>query len=637
MSNNYLPSLYQQFIYKGRYARWNEEFGRREELPETIFRYFEFFQIHLKDKYGYLVPKELRTWLEGLVLDLQVMPSMRALMTAGPALKRENMAGYNCSYLPIDDSKAFDEVLYILMNGTGVGFGVEQKHVNQLAVIPDEIHKSNTIIYVADSKEGWARALRELIALLYAGREPSFDVSKVRLAGSPLKTFGGRASGPEPLLELFRFVIAIFKHACGRKLTTLECHDIVCKIAEIVVVGGVRRSALISLSDISDDNMRSAKVGQWWINNGQRALANNSAVYVVPPDMQTFMSEWYSLYESKSGERGIFNRAAAIRQMARFGRRELDFDFGTNPCGEALLRPYQTCNLSEVIVRSTDTGHTLADKVRAAAILGTWQSTLDEFKYIRKKWSEIEQEERLLGVSLSGVFDNAFLLDHDKAPKLLSHLRELAVHTNVIMAKALGINSSVGVTLNKPSGTVSQLVDCASGCHARHSDYYIRTVRGDKKDPLTQFLIDQNIPFEDCVMQPNSTVVFSFPQKAPINSKTRHTLTAIEHLEIYKMYKENWCEHNPSITVTVREEEWLEVGAWVYKNINDVIGLTFLPHTEHTYRQAPYQDSTEEEYNKLKTSMPEVLNWDIFKDYEKEDNTVASQELACAAGFCEIV
>lgn len=630
-------NLYQQFIYKSRYARWNEEVGRREELIETIDRYFNFFTVHLREKYNYIIPIEQKEWLRQLVLTYEVMPSMRALMTAGPALKRENMAGYNCSFIPIDDAKAFDEILYVLMNGTGVGFSVEQIHVNKLGIIPDEIHKTDTTVIVQDSKEGWGKAVRELIALLYAGQEPSFDISKVRKAGERLKTFGGRASGPGPLVELFKFIIVIFKQATGRKLTSLECHDIVCKAAEAVIVGGVRRSALISLSDLSDNSMQGAKSGQWWINNSQRALANNSAVYNYTPDMATFFPEWCSLYESKSGERGIFNRDATKKQMLRFGRREIEHTFGTNPCGEALLRPYQTCNLTEVIIKPYDTKESFLKKVEAATILGTWQSTLDEFKYLRKKWSEIEKEERLLGVSLSGIFDNPLFVDISKSGVLLNDGRSLAIKTNSNIAKQIGINASVGITLNKPSGTVSQLVDCASGCHARHSEYYIRTVRGDKLDPLTTFLIDNNIPHEDCVLNPKSTVVFSFPHKSPRGAITRHQLDAIKHLEIYKLYKEHWCEHNPSITITVREKEWLEVGAWVYKNIENVIGLTFLPHTEHSYQQAPYQDCTKEEYEKLLNLLPEKLNWELLKEYEKEDNTVASQELACAAGYCEIV
>lgn len=631
---NSLPTVYQQFIHKSRYARWDEELGRREEWNETVARYFNFFEEHLKDKYDYKVPLEQRQWLESMVLNLKAMPSMRAIMTAGPALKRENMAGFNCSYLPVDNTRAFDEILYILMNGTGVGFSVESKYVQKLPCIPDELHPTDTAIVVADSKLGWASSLRELIALLYAGKVPNWDTSRVRPAGERLKTFGGRASGPEPLRNLFGFTVEVFNRAKGRKLSTLECHDIVCKIAEVVVVGGVRRSALVSLGDINDDQIRRAKIGQWWIDNPQRALANNSWVANSRPSMETFFSEWYSLYESKSGERGLFSRYGAINQMIRNGaRRDTEYEFGSNPCLELLLRPMQTCNLSEVVMRYNDNLNDLSEKIKAATILGTWQSTLDNFRFIRKQWSDNQKEERLLGVSLTGIYD--WLPDNDLGE--LEKLKHIAIDVNKEEAYKLGINSSTGITCVKPSGTVSQLVDSSSGMHPRHSEYYIRTVRGDIKDPLTQFLVDQNIPCEPDHLAPKSTVVFSFPIKSPEGAICRRHLDAIEQLENYKELQNGFCEHKPSVTINVKEQEWLNVGAWVYNNIDDVIGVSFLPDAEHSYKQAPYQDCTKEEYELAQSKMPQTINWNDLREYEREDNTVASQELACAAGFCEII
>lgn len=632
MFNKYLPTVYQQFIYKSRYARWVEELSRREEWPETVTRFFDFFTEHLREKYRYKVPVEQRKWLESMVLNLKAMPSMRAIMTAGLALKRENMAGFNCSYLPIDDPRAFDEILYILMNGTGVGFSVENHNIQKLPIVPDSIHPTETVIVVSDSKIGWASSLRELIALLYVGKEPKWDTSKVRPAGSRLKTFGGRASGPEPLQDLFKFVVEIFKKAIGRKLTTLECHDIVCKIAEIVVVGGVRRSALASLGDLNDDLMRRAKIGQWWIDNPQRALANNAWVAVERPTMDIFMPEWASLYESRAGERGMFSRYGAIKHIQKNGRRDIATTYGSNPCHEILLLPNQTCNLSEVVLRLGDTEQEVYEKLKAASIFGTWQSTLDNFRFIRKKWSDNQQEERLLGVSLTGFCDWG-----PENATFLQNMKECAILTNKEEAEKLGINASVATTAVKPSGTVSQLTDASSGMHARHSPHYVRTVRGDKKDPLTHFLIDKGIPWENDLMSPMNTVVFSFPIKSPDGAICRNNLTAIDQLEMYKHLQDNYCEHKPSVTINVKEHEWLEVGAWVYKNIDDVIGVSFLPDTEHSYRQAPYQDITEEQYKETMSTFPTEINWEELKEYEKEDNTVGSQEYACSSGFCEIV
>ena len=578
--SNILPTSYQEFIHLSRYSRWLPDKERRETWEETVGRYFDFFTEHLKEMYDFRLTDSLRKELEWAVLDLEIMPSMRCLMTAGEALKRENIAGYNCSYVAVNRVHAFDEILYILMNGTGVGFSVETQHVSQLPIIADEFHHTETTITVADSKLGWAKGLKELIGMLYIGQIPRWDLSKIRPAGSPLKTFGGRASGPEPLESLFNFAVNIFKNAPGRKLSSIECHDLVCKIAEVVVVGGVRRSALISLSNLSDDRMRHAKTGQWWNTEPQRALANNSACYTEKPDIGTFMDEWKSLYDSKSGERGIFNRESAINQAGKNERRNIEHEFGTNPCSEIILRSREFCNLSEVVVRPTDTRETLLEKVRLATILGTIQSTLVNFKYVSSVWKNNCEEERLLGVSLTGIMDNKLLngrgLDH-ALPCILQDLKNEAIKINKEFAKKIGINQSVAITCVKPSGTVSQLVDAASGIHARHNPYYIRTVRGDKKDPLTKMMIDMGFPVEDDTINPSHTSVFSFPMKCNGTSIFRTDMTAIDQLELWKVYQENWCEHKPSVTISVKENEWLEVGAWVYKHFDMMSGVSFLP------------------------------------------------------------
>jgi ribonucleoside-diphosphate reductase alpha chain len=634
-----LPSLYQEFIHKSRYARWLWEENRRENWDETVARYFNFFDEHVKEMTGYTITAEERKQLEEAVLNLDIMPSMRCLMTAGEALKRENVSGYNCSYVAVDSPRSFDEILYVLMNGTGVGFSVESKYVGQLPVIPDELFPTDTTILVADSKLGWAKALKELIHLLYAGQIPKWDLSKVRPAGAPLKVFGGRASGPAPLNDLFNFAVATFKKAAGRRLTTLECHDIVCKIAEIVVVGGVRRSALISLSDLSDDRMRHAKSGDWWKENVQRALANNSYVGKEKPEPGIFMREWLSLYESRSGERGIFSRTASKKQAEKYGRRDPDHDFGTNPCSEIILRSREFCNLTEVVVRGDDTPETLKHKVKLATILGTFQSTLTNFKYLSKKWRENCEEERLLGVSLTGIMDNEFTNGKTieiKLPDLLEGLREEAVKTNKLWAAKLGIPVSAAITCVKPSGTVSQLVDSASGIHARHSPYYIRTVRADKKDPLAVMMKEMGFPVEDDVTKPDHTYVFSFPQKSPEHAVFRKDMSAIEQLELWLTYQRHWCEHKPSITVSVKEEEWMSVGAWVYEHFDEMSGVSFLPFSDHVYKQAPYQDCTMEEYEALAAKMPKIVNWMDLAKYEKQDTTTGTQELACVAGGCEI-
>ena len=640
MPNNYLPTSYQEFIHLSRYSRWLPEKSRRETWDETVARYFDFFTEHLKDTVDFNLTKSLRNELEQAVLGLRVMPSMRCVMTAGEALKRENIAGYNCSYVAVDRPQAFDEILYILMNGTGVGFSVERQYVNELPSIADEFHTTDTTITVADSKMGWAKALKELVGMLYIGQIPRWDLSKIRPAGAPLKTFGGRASGPEPLESLFNFTVTIFQNAAGRKLTSLEAHDVVCKIAEVVVVGGVRRSALISLSNLSDDRMRHAKSGQWWNENAQRALANNSAAYSEKPDIGIFMDEWKALYDSKSGERGIFNRESAVWMASKNGRRNTeDHEFGTNPCSEIILRNREFCNLSEVVVRTSDTRESLLEKVRLATILGTFQSTLVNFKYISKAWQKNCEEERLLGVSLTGIMDCEVTNGkgpHGSLPAILTDLKNMAVKTNKEFAGKLGINQSVAVTCVKPSGTVSQLTDSASGIHARHNPYYIRTVRGDKKDPLTKMMTDVGFPVEDDVMNPSHTSVFSFPHKVDNGAVFRTDMTAIEQLGLWKTYQECWCEHKPSVTISVKENEWLEVGAWVYENFNYMSGVSFLPFSEHTYKQAPYQDCTQQEYQMLLDKMPKTVEWDKLAEYEQTDMTIGAQELACAAGFCEI-
>jgi ribonucleoside-diphosphate reductase alpha chain len=645
--SNYLPTDYQAFIHTSRYARWLEEENRRETWGETVSRYLT--KVVVPKTRDEIVVDDI----EEAILGLEIMPSMRALMTAGPALDRDNTAGYNCSYLPVDDPKSFDEAMFILLCGTGVGFSVERQYVSKLPEVPDQLFVAEDVIVVHDSKEGWAKSFRKLVAMLYAGEIPTWDTSKVRKAGAKLKTFGGRASGPGPLEDLFRFTVAMFKGAQGRKLSSIECHDLMCKIGEVVVVGGVRRSAMISLSNLSDDRMRHAKSGNWWENQGQRALANNSVAYTEKPDMETFMREWLSLVESKSGERGIFSRPASKKQANKSGRRNADYDFGTNPCSEIILRPYQFCNLTEVVVRATDTLEDLERKVTLATILGTIQSTYTHFPYLRKIWQKNTEEERLLGVSLTGIMDNLALsgaIDKDAGiawgfcgdenwglTQTLEHLKNVAVATNAEWAERLGIPASAAITCVKPSGTVSQLVDSASGIHARHSAYYIRTVRGDNKDPLTQFMKDQGIPNEPCVMKPETTTVFSFPQKSPQGAITRNDMTAIEQLSLWLTYQRNWCEHKPSVTVTVRDHEWLEVGAWVYKYFDEVSGVSFLPHSDHTYQQAPYQDCSEREYLDALALMPERIDWTKLSDYEKEDMTKSSQTFACSSGVCEIV
>jgi ribonucleoside-triphosphate reductase len=636
--SNMLPTPYQQFIHKSRYARWLDDEQRRENWDETVERYLKFMIYQVKGKHQFDLPAKDITDLRDAILSLEIMPSMRAMMTAGPALARDNICGYNCSYIPVDSPRSFDECMYILMCGTGVGFSVERENVDKLPVISDAMNESKTVIVVADSKPGWAKAYRELVALLYAGQIPQWDLSNIRPSGARLKTMGGRASGPGPLDDLFNFTTQMFKKAAGRRLYPIECHDLMCKIGEIVVVGGVRRSALISLSNLNDDQMRHAKAGQWWENEGQRALANNSVAYKHRPEMGTFMREWLALYDSKSGERGIFNREAADKQVGRNGRREQGHMWGTNPCSEIILRPYQFCNLSEVVVREQDSLDDLKRKVRLATILGTLQSTLTDFKYLRKVWKDNTEEERLLGVSLTGIMDHGVLSKTTDSKRWLEEMRQVAIDTNLKYANMLGIPQSSAITCVKPSGTVSQLVDAASGIHARHNGYYIRTVRGSNEDPLTQFLIEKGVHNEPDVMKPDTTTVFSFAMQSPIGATTRTETTAVDQLELWKTYAVNWCEHKPSITVSVKDHEWMDVGAWVYENFDIASGVSFLPHSDHTYQQAPYQDIEADEYLEWQQRFGNmIIDWNDLSDFEKEDNTSGSRELACTAGVCEVV
>ena len=624
---------YQQYIHKSRYARFNEKLNRREHWDETVDRFVNYMTKKCGDN---ILPQQVVADIRNAILNMKVMPSMRAMMTAGEALDRDNTAGYNCSYLPVDDPKSFDEAMVILMNGTGVGFSVERQYVCKLPEIPEKIYNSETVIVVRDSKEGWGKALRMLIALLYSGEKPSWDLSKLRPAGAKLKTFGGRSSGPAPLDELFRFVVKVFQNAQGRKLTSIECHDIMCKIGEVVVVGGVRRSAMISLSNLSDDRMRHAKAGAWWEANVQRALSNNSAVYTEKPEVGMFLQEWLSLYESKSGERGIFSREAAQKVASKNGRRDANQEFGTNPCSEIILRPYQFCNLTEVIARVDDTEKTLEEKVRLAAILGTIQSTLTYFPYLRKIWKKNTEEERLLGVSITGIYDCPLLNDYNdpKLPERLEKLRQIAVDTNKEFAEMLGVPQSTAITCVKPSGTVSQLTDSASGIHPRHDPFYYRRVRNDNKDPLTKFLTDSGVESEPDVTKPDSTTVFTFPKKAPDGAVVRGDISAIAHLELWLKYQRHWCEHKPSVTISVKEEEWPSVGAWVWDHFDEVSGISFLPYDGGTYRQAPYETVDQTDYEVLLGITPDKFDWESFIEFE--DNVEGVQTLACSAGVCEL-
>jgi ribonucleoside-diphosphate reductase alpha chain len=636
--NGSITDPYKNFIHISRYARWIEEKNRRETWTETVERYINFMKDHLILNYGYSPNAKIFDEVKDSILNHKIMPSMRALMTAGPALERDHIAAYNCSFIAVDSLRAFDEAMYVLMNGTGVGFSVESKYLEELPVIAESFNQTGTTIVVEDSKLGWAKAFKELIALLSQGQIPQWDMSKVRPAGARLKTFGGRASGPGPLNALFTFTSDIFRNAAGRRLKPIEAHDLMCKVGEVVVVGGVRRSALISLSNLDDFEMAKAKSGSWWETQAQRSLANNSAVYNTKPNTAQFLREWRNLYESKSGERGIYNIDSVRKHVESFGRRDSSLIAGTNPCGEIILRPNEFCNLTEVVISAEDTKEDLLEKVRLATILGTWQSTLTNFKYLRKTWKDNCEEERLLGVSLTGIYGNKITSTAGKAlEQLLTDMRLESVRVNDHEAKKLNINPSVSITCVKPSGTVSQLVGVSSGIHPWYSEYYIRSVRGSNNDPLTQFLKDSGIPNEPDVMKPDETTVFYFPQKAPKNATVTKDLTAIDHLEMWKIYRTYWTEHNPSVTVNVHEDEWLRVGAWVFDNFDSIGGISFLPASEHTYKQAPYQEISKDEYEEWVKKSPSTIQWEMLSIYETEDGTTGTQELSCVAGQCEIV
>lgn len=650
-TNEFLPDTYQQYIHLSRYARFREDLGRRETWRETIDRVMDYWINKENLSLSKIMIKELNKCRKD-ILETRIVPSMRTMLTAGKALDRDNVAGYNCAYLPIEHPRCFDEMMYILMCGTGVGFSVERQYVQKLPEVSEEMFETDTTIVVADSKIGWASSYRELISLLYSGKIPKWDVSKVRAAGERLKTFGGRASGPEPLINLFQFTVDKFKNAAGRQLSTLECHDIACKIAEVVVVGGVRRSALISLSDMDDTEMRRCKFGQWYHENPQRGLANNS--YVVNGGgipFQAFLDEWKSLYESKSGERGVFSRSASKNQVKKLGKRDKNHKFGTNPCSEIILRPYQFCNLSEVIIREDDKLDDLKDKVRSATIMGTMQSTLTEFRYLRKIWAKNTAEERLLGVSLTGIYDHPFMNnsrvndagysnefcgnEDATLDEVLDELREVTVQTNAEWAKRLKIPASTAITCVKPSGTTSQVCNTASGIHPRFSPYYIRTVRNDKKDPLSQFMIDRGFPYEDDKMN-SSNYVFSFPIKSPESALCAEEIGAMEQLRLWQTYQRHWCEHKPSMTAYYNDNNFLEIGNWLWNNMNEISGVSFLPYSDHSYAQAPYQEISKEAYDEMLAKMPVNVDWTELINYEQEDNTVSMQALSCTGGVCEL-
>lgn len=634
--SNYLPTIYQQVIAKSRYSRWRDDLGRRETWEETVDRYIHYVVFPALERAG-LETQPVLNEIYQATLNLEVMPSMRGLMVAGPALERDHMALYNCSFVAMDNPRAFDEILYILTCGTGVGFSAETQFVNKLPEVAETFHATDTTIVVGDSRIGWASSFRELVQLLYGGKVPRIDVSKVRGKGERLKTFGGRASGPQPLVDLFDYCVRVFKGAAGRKLTDLEVHGIVCKIGEIVVVGGVRRSALISLSDLYSGKMRGAKSGNWWEKNPEFALANNSAVYERKPEVGEFLEEWQALYDSKSGERGIYYRKGIRDKTARIGKRDAGSIIGTNPCGEIALRNAGLCNLTEVVVRAGDGIEDLRRKIRVAAILGTIQSTFTDFRYVRSIWKRNAEEERLLGVSLTGIYDSALLSNGEQLPDILEGLKAYANEVNTEFAARLGINPSVAITTVKPSGTVSQLVDSASGIHPRHSAYYVRAIRQDNKDPMTAFLRDSGIPWEPCVMKPDSTTVFYFPVKSPDSATVRSAVTPTKHLDLWNIYNKHWAEHQVSVTVSVAESEWVDTAAWVYRNFDDLSGVSFLPYDGGTYQQAPYQECSSEQYEELLAKMPAAINWDDLSKYEDTDNTVGVQQLACVSGACEVV
>lgn len=634
----YIDDVYQQFIHLSRYARWRDDLGRRESWSETVERYVDYMAEKVSRDTDFEVTDVLKEDLRESILNRDVLPSMRALMTAGPALERENIAGYNCSYLAVDHPRSFDEALYILMNGTGVGYSVEQQDVTQLPSIPMRNDEDIVMFTVPDSKRGWAEALKHVLDCLYEGRMPAWDLSQIREAGARLKTFGGRASGPEPLNDLLRFVMRVFYFAQGRKLTPLEAHEIMCKIGEVVVVGGVRRSALICLTDLDDLEMRDAKNGKFWETKPHLSLANISAVYDKKPSRYDFDKEFDALVASGSGERGIFSRYGAKAAAKEINRKAGPLK-GTNPCGEIVLRNNQFCNLSTVVVRPEDTLEELKEKVVRAAYLGTFQATLTNFDYLRPIWKENTEEERLLGVSLSGLFGHPVLSGRKGMEMLeewLFEMRMAAKFANIYLSGLLGINPAAAVTCIKPEGTTSQLVGVSSGSHPWFAEQYIRNVRGDVKDPLSQFLSAVGIPSETDIIS-DQNLVFSFPIAAPEGALTREDLTAVEHLELWAAYREHWTDHNPSVTINVRDNEWDEVREWVWENFDKITGVSFLPYDDHVYEQAPYVPVSDKEFEDLQAKMPEHIDWSELSFFEATDETNGSQELSCMSGACDIV
>lgn len=646
------PNDYQRLIHATRYARWLDDEGRRETWEETCRRYVDFWvgRDQLKQSEADELYKD--------IVSMRSVPSMRAMWSAGPALEQHQMASYNCSYVALDHPRAFDEMLYILCCGTGVGFSCEDKFVSKLPEIAEDFHPTDTVIKVHDSKIGWAKAFKQLLAMLWQGEVPQWDVSAVRPAGARLKTFGGRASGPQPLVDLFVFATGMFTNAAGRRLTSIEAHDLACKVGDIVVVGGVRRSALISLSTPVDDYMREAKSGRWFETHPHRALANNSACYNHKPEFPLFLKEVQSLYTSFSGERGFFSREAAKKIAARNGRRDPNHDFGTNPCSEIILRSAGVCNLSEVIIREGDSLATLKKKVETATIFGTLQATLNDFRYVRSIWKK-NTEERLLGVSLTGIMDHkvmAGLEGDEKLTKWLNELRDHAIEVNKKWARRLGIEQSAAITCVKPSGTVSQLCDTASGIHPRFSPYYVRTVRQDDKDPITDFLRPYSYN-EPAIGKEGNTTVFHFFQKAPEGAVCVEDVGAMEQLRLWKIYQDEWCEHKPSITVYYTPDEFMHVAAWMWDNFDSLSGISLLPYDGGTYQQAPYQQITKEQFEagvveqrKLiwdgtalvpddSIVLPDItreLPIDWSKLVESEDVTVGAQTLACTGNACEL-
>ena len=632
-SKKYFKNPLGEFIYYRTYSRWIDDEGRRETWVETVDRYINFMRENLGKRLSDKEYSEVRQ----AILSHEAMPSMRLLQFAGKAARTTNVCAYNCSFIAPTKLEDFAEIMYISMCGTGAGFSVESQYIQQLPVIKRQSGKLRHVHVIDDSKEGWCDALTLGLKTWYAGEDVQFDYSRLRPAGARLKTMGGKSSGPDPLRELLTFARATVLKRQGRRLTNLDAHDIICKIGEIVVAGGVRRSALISLSDLDDVEMRDAKKGQFYITEPQRSLANNSAVYNEKPGAEEFMREWLALMESHSGERGIFNRGGLRETFPERRTKMLEEridTIGTNPCGEILLQPKQFCNLSEIVARAEDTPGSLMRKMKIATLLGTYQSTLTNFPYLSREWKEHCEEERLLGVSITGQWDSPAV----RKPEMLKKLRDAAVVYNREYAKRFTVSPSTCITCTKPSGTLSQMVDCASGMHPRHAPYYIRRVRIASTDALFQMLRDQGVPYHPEVgqnMETATTFVIDFPVKAPDAAIFRDQVPALELLEYWKDVKENYTEHNPSVTISVGDDEWLKTGNWVYENWKIVGGLSFLPRSNHVYKLAPYEEIDEKAYHELLERFAHV-DFSKIVTYEREDGTENKRELACASGTCEV-